>query len=62
MNKGSKTAQRVETNCPHAYAENRRRSTTREGGNIAGNARKALEDKTGTTVVSSENFLNPYQK
>jgi hypothetical protein len=34
----------------------------REGGNIAGNARKALEAKTGTPVVSSENFLNPPQK
>jgi hypothetical protein len=38
------------------------RTAAREGGNIAGNARKALEAKTGTPVVSSENFLNPPPK
>ena len=38
------------------------RTAAREGGHIAGNARKALEAKTGTPIVSSENFLNPSQK
>ncbi len=38
------------------------RTAAREGGHIAGNARKALEAKTGTPVVSSENFLNPPPK
>jgi hypothetical protein len=32
--------------------------SSREGGNIAGNARKELESKTGRKVVSSENYLN----
>jgi hypothetical protein len=38
------------------------RTAPRKGGNIAGNARKALEAETGAPVVSSENFLNPPQK
>ncbi len=33
----------------------------REGGSVAGNARRDLEAKTGTPVVSSENYLNPSQ-
>ncbi len=32
-----------------------------EGGSVAGNARRELETKTGTPVVSSENYLNPSQ-
>jgi DNA-damage-inducible protein D len=40
----------------------RNRIAAREGGKIAGNARKALEVKTGTPVVSSDNFLNPPPK
>jgi hypothetical protein len=38
------------------------RTAAREGGTISGNARKALEAKTGTPVVSSVNFLNPPSK
>jgi DNA-damage-inducible protein D len=38
------------------FAENR--STAKEGGKIAGNARKALEAKTGTPVVSRANYLS----
>ena len=37
------------------------RTAAREGGNIAGNARKELEAKTRTPVLSSESFLNPPQ-
>ena len=33
----------------------------REGGSVAGNARRDLEAKTGTPVVSSKNYLNPSQ-
>ncbi|MFZ4438864.1 MAG: BRO family protein [Syntrophales bacterium] len=46
----------------NAQGFTRNRTAAREGGNIAGNARKALEAKTGTPVVSSENFLNPPPK
>ncbi len=45
-----------------AHGFTRNRTAAREGGKIAGNARKALETKTGTPVVSSENFLNPHQE
>jgi predicted P-loop ATPase/GTPase len=33
------------------------RTSAKEGGKIAGNARKALEDKTGKKVVSKTNYL-----
>ncbi|RKX81150.1 MAG: phage antirepressor protein [Spirochaetes bacterium] len=36
-------------------------SDAQEGGKIAGNARKALEKKTGKKVVSDENYLNASQ-
>lgn len=38
------------------FAENKK--TARAGGNIAGNARKELEQKSGRKVVSTSNFLN----
>lgn len=34
--------------------------SSREGGKIAGNARKELERKTGRKVVGSENYISPY--
>ncbi len=34
----------------------------KKGGNIAKNARKELEDKTGKSVVTGENFLKPKKK
>lgn len=34
------------------------RNAAREGGTVAGDARKALEAKSGTPVVSSENYLS----
>jgi len=34
----------------------------RQGGDVAGNARKELESKTGESVVSDENFLDVPQK
>ena len=39
------------------FADNR--TAAKEGGTIAGNARKALEAKSGKPVVSKENFLAP---
>jgi hypothetical protein len=35
------------------------RTAAQEGGTIAGDARKALEVKTGKKVVSGENYLPP---
>lgn len=39
------------------FANNRK--TAKEGGAIAGNARKALEAKSGRRVVTAENYLPP---
>ena len=41
----------------HGFADNR--SAAKEGGTIAGDARKALEAKSGKPVVSKENYLAP---
>lgn len=38
------------------------RKAAKEGGAIAGNARKALEAKSGRRVVSAENYLPPEKK
>jgi len=38
------------------------RTAAKEGGTIAGDARKALEAKTGKPVVSGENFLPPVKR
>ena len=46
----------------NAQGFTKNRTAAREGGKIAGNARRALEAKTGTPVLSTENFLNPPQK
>jgi len=42
------------------FADNR--TAAKEGGDIAGNARKALEAKSGKQVVSAENYLPPAGK
>jgi len=42
------------------YADNHK--AAKEGGAIAGNARKALEAKSGRRVVSAENYLPPAKK
>jgi len=34
----------------------------KKGGGIARKARRELEDKTGRSVVTGENFLPPWQK
>ncbi len=38
------------------FQENQKAS--KEGGNIAGNAKKELEEKSGKKVVTSSNFFN----
>jgi len=45
---------------PQGFTANK--TAAKEGGGIAGNARKALERKTGRKVVSPENYLQLTQK
>ncbi len=45
----------VKTKNPKGFIENK--IVAKQGGNIAGNARKALEIKTGEKVVSKKNYL-----
>lgn len=46
----------VETKQPQGFIENRK--VAKQGGKVAGNARKELESKTGKKVVSNNNFLS----
>jgi len=45
----------VRTQNPEGFVQNKQ--AARQGGKIAGDARKALEIKTGEKVVSEENYL-----
>lgn len=45
----------VKTKSPVGFIENKK--VAKQGGNVAGNARKELEEKTGKKVVSKENYL-----
>ena len=38
---------------PHGLAENQK--TAHDGGSVAGNARKDIEDRTGRSVITSQN-------
>lgn len=38
------------------------KEVARKGGNVAGNARKEIEQQTGTAVVTSENLLGQKPK
>ncbi|MDR1010706.1 MAG: Bro-N domain-containing protein [Opitutaceae bacterium] len=49
------TTEIVRTQNPSGFVENK--TTARQGGKIAGDARRALEQKTGVKVVSRKNFL-----
>ena len=49
------TRQISEKEKAEGYGQNE--NTARKGGQISGNARKALEEQTGKKVVNSENFL-----
>ncbi|MEN9440513.1 MAG: hypothetical protein RLZ33_589 [Bacteroidota bacterium] len=44
----------VKTQNPTGFIENKK--VAKQGGEVAGNARKELEKKTGKTIISSENF------
>ncbi len=50
----------VKTQNPKGFAENK--IVAKQGGKIAGDARKALELKTGENVVSEENYLPESKK
>lgn len=45
-----------------AYGLEENKTAARQGGEVAGNARKELELKTGESVVSDENFLDIPEK
>ena len=45
----------VKTRNPSGFIENQK--AAKQGGSVAGNARKDLEAKTGKKVVTSENYL-----
>jgi DNA-damage-inducible protein D len=50
----------VKTKHPKGFKENK--VAAKQGGTIAGNARKALEIKTGERVVTKKNYLPPSKK
>lgn len=50
----------VKTNNPKGFIENK--VAAKQGGKIAGDARKALEIKTGEKIVSKENYLPETKK
>ena len=50
----------IKTKHPKGFTENKK--TAKEGGKIAGNARKALEIKTSEKVVNAKNYLPPAKK
>jgi DNA-damage-inducible protein D len=54
------TTEIVKTQKPKGFTKNK--IAARQGGTIAGNARRALEFKTGKKVVNGENFLPPSKK
>jgi len=50
----------VKTKNPIGFVENKK--VAKQGGDVAGNARKELEQKTGKKVVSKENYLQIPEK
>ena len=50
----------VKTKNPKGFIENKK--AAKQGGAVAGNARKELEEKTGEKVVSTENYLPEAKK
>ena len=50
----------VKTQNPEGFEENKK--AARQGGAVAGNARKELESKTGQKVVSDQNYLPEKKK
>ena len=50
----------VKTRKPKGFIENKK--VAKQGGAVAGNARKELEIKTGQKVVTAQNYLTDYEK
>lgn len=50
------TTELTKTHNPQGFSENE--SITRQGGKIAGDARKAIEEKTGRSIITSKNALD----
>lgn len=50
----------VKTQNPEGFDENKK--AARQGGTVAGNARKDLESKTGQNVISTQNYLPETKK
>ena len=50
----------VKTRKPKGFIENKK--AAKQGGVVAGNARKELEIKTGQKVVTAQNYLTDYEK
>ena len=50
----------VKTRSPKGFSENKK--AAKQGGAVAGNARKELEIKTGQRVVTNQNFLTDHEK
>ncbi|HRP90946.1 MAG TPA: hypothetical protein PKX92_13025 [Edaphocola sp.] len=50
----------MKTQNPKGFIENKK--AAKQGGAVAGNARKELESKTGQKVVSNENYLPEKKK
>lgn len=51
---GASTTAIVKTQNPKGFTENK--DVAKQGGDVAGNARKELEKKTGKSIISSVNF------
>lgn len=54
------TTRIAKTKDPRGFEENK--IVARQGGEVAGNARKELENKTGEPLISPENFLTSKEK
>jgi hypothetical protein len=50
----------VKTKNPIGFVENKK--VAKQGGDVAGNARKELEKKTGKKVISTDNYLQVSEK
>lgn len=50
------TTELTKTHNPQGFSENK--SITRQGGKIAGDARKAIEEKTGRSIITSKNAID----
>ena len=50
------TTELTKTHNPQGFSENE--SITRQGGKIAGDARKAIEEKTGRSIITSKNAID----